>query len=399
VSALLDLNTASADGKVDTLQVSIVLPCLDEAGAVRACVTEALEALATLGLTGEVVVADNGSTDGSARLALEAGARVVTEPQTGYGLAICSGVRASRGKFVIIADADGSYDLSAIGGIIERLEDGSEVVLGNRFKGEIERGAMPWAHRAIGTPLLSWLIKLFFRTNVGDAMCGLRGITREAFARLALRTTGMEFASEMIARAAREGLQVAEVPVRYRSRIGNSKLRRYRDGWRQVRFLLMYGPTWIYAIPSAILTATGLTLLVTLAVTPIAAFGRQWDMHLAAIASLLTVVGTQIAWLGICARTIAVLLHFTTNDTLITHFYRFFRLETGLLLAGLLLVAGGSIIGVVLWSWASRGFAPLDEIRPLLLAITLIILAFQTAFNVIFLSLLGVRTRDRFGQS
>jgi hypothetical protein len=266
-------------------------------------------------------------------------------------------------------------------------------VIGDRFGGQIARGAMPWAHRYIGSPILSALLNLFFGASVRDVHCGLRAFSREAYLRMALQTTGMEFASEMMARAVRIGLRIAQVPVDYKPRTGRSKLRRYRDGWRHLRFLLMYSPTWLYVVPSLIMGVLGLALLSTLAIQPIEFMGRQWDMHLAAVASMLTILATQFAWLGISARTLAVIHGFDPIDPVLKRFYAWFSLERGLVVAGALLMVGLIITGVVLGRWISGGARELGEIRPIILAVTLIVIAVQSAFNAFFLSLLSVETR------
>jgi hypothetical protein len=265
--------------------------------------------------------------------------------------------------------------------------------MGNRFTGRLAPGAMPWLHRYVGSPLLSWLLNLFFGTSVGDVHCGMRAFTRDAYHRLALKTTGMEFASEMVARAARIKLNIVEVPVNYHPRAGESKLRRYRDGWRHLRFLLMYSPTWLYMIPSVLLFLLGFTLLVALAFSPLTVFGRQWDMHLAAVASMLCVLGAQAAWLGISARTVAVIHGFDPEDRFITGFYDRFTLERGLIVALVFLVCGAIVAAWVISRWAADGFPQLDEIRPLLLGVTLVIVGVQSMLNAFFLSLLGVETR------
>lgn len=376
-----------------TCDVSIVFPCLNEALGVGDCVEDALAQLEHAGLAGEVIVCDNGSTDGSELCAARAGARVVHEPGRGYGSALRTGIRAAQGEYIVVLDADGSYDLSAIAAMIDALRARADLVIGNRFAGRLAPGAMPWAHRYIGSPLLSGILNLFFGTSVGDVHCGMRAFTREAYHRLALKTTGMEFASEMVARAARIKLNIAEVPVDYHPRAGSSKLRRYRDGWRHLRFLLMYSPTWLYTIPSVLLFALGFILLVALAFSPLNFFGRQWDMHLAAVASMLCVLGAQAAWLGISARTVAVIHGFDPEDRFLTSFYERFTLERGLMLALAFLAAGAALSGWLVFKWATHGFPQLDEIRPLLLGITLIIVGVQSTFNAFFLSLLGVETR------
>jgi glycosyltransferase involved in cell wall biosynthesis len=378
---------------VDACELSIVFPCLNEAASIGGCVREALARLLQLGIRGEIVVCDNGSTDGSALVAAQAGARVVHQERRGYGAALMGAIRAAEGDYLVMLDGDGSYDLAALRPMVEALRNGADLVMGNRFRGRLAPGAMPWAHRYVGSPVLSGLLNLLFGTSVGDAHCGLRAFTREAYRRMALKTTGMEFASEMIARAARTGLQIVEVPVDYHPRSGESKLRRFRDAWRHIRFLLMYSPTWLYLAPSVMLFVVGFGLLIALAFAPFQALGRSWDMHLAAVASMLCVLGTQIAWLGISARTVAVIHGFDPEDRFLELFFRVFTLERGLILALAILIAGGAIGAFVLVQWAAGGFTTLDAIRPLLLAITLAIVGVQGTFNAFFLSLLSVETR------
>jgi len=356
-------------------------------------VQDALAQLTSAGIAGEVVVCDNGSTDGSDIAAARAGARVVHEPARGYGSALRTGIRAARGESIVMLDADGSYDLGAIRLMVQALRAGADLVMGNRFTGHLAPGAMPWAHRYIGSPLLSGLLNLFFQTTVGDVHCGMRAFTRDAYHRLALKTTGMEFASEMVARAARIKLDIVEVPVDYHPRAGESKLRRYRDGWRHLRFLLMYSPTWLYMIPATVMFLFGIVLLTALAISPVQFLGRAWDMHLSAVASMLTVLGTQAAWLGISARTVAVIHGFDPEDRFITGFYQRFTLERGLAVAMVFLLGGIVVAGFVVLKWAANGFPQLDEIRPLLLAVTLVIVGVQSTFNAFFLSLLSVETR------
>jgi len=374
-------------------EVSVVFPCLNEAPVVGECVQDARTRLAAAGIAGEVIVCDNGSSDGSDAVAARAGARVVHEGGRGYGSTLRTGIRAAQGEYIVMLDADGSYDLGAIEPMVAALRSGADLVMGSRFRGHLAPGSMPWLHRYVGSPLLSWLLNLFFGTSVGDVHCGMRAFTRDAYHRLALKTTGMEFASEMVARAARIKLNIVEVPVDYHPRAGESKLRRYRDGWRHLRFLLMYSPTWLFLIPSVLLFVLGFVLLVGLAFSPLNFLGRQWDMHLAAVASMLCVLGAQAAWLGISARTVAVIHGFDPEDRFLTAFYDRFTLERGLFLALTFLVVGCIIAGWVIWHWAVDGFPQLDEIRPLLLGVTLVIVGVQSTFNAFFLSLLGVETR------
>jgi glycosyltransferase involved in cell wall biosynthesis len=376
-----------------TCEVSVVLPCLNEVEAVGQCARDALDQLRQAGIRGEVVVCDNGSNDGSDAAAKDAGARVVYERARGYGAALATGVAAAEGQYIVMLDADGSYDVRAIQPMVAALRNGADLVMGNRFRGNLAPGAMPWLHRYVGSPVLSGMLNLFFGTSVGDVHCGMRAFSRTAYRRLALKTTGMEFASEMVARAERAHLRVVEAPVDYHPRAGASKLRRYRDGWRHLRFLLMYSPNWLYLVPCVLLFTVGLALLIALAVSPVQFLGRQWDMHLAAIASMLCVLAVQTAWLGVSARTVAVIHGFDPEDRFIAGFYRRFTLERGLVLALGLLIAGLAIGASVLVRWALQGFPPLDEIRPLLLAVTLIIVGVQSIFNAFFLSLLSVESR------
>jgi glycosyltransferase involved in cell wall biosynthesis len=380
-----------------TCQVSIVFPCLNEESSVGECIRAAFHHLDEARLVGEVIVCDNGSRDRSSAIATEAGARVVHQAYPGYGAALAAGIDAARGQYIVMADADGSYDLHVIGEMIDLLESGAELVVGNRFRGQISAGSMPWLHRHVGNPVLSFLLNIFFGTRVGDAHCGLRAFTRDAYARMDLRTTGMEFASEMIVRGARAGLHIAELPVDYHPRVGQSKLRRYRDGWRHLRFLLMYSPTWLFLVPSAVIGMVGLLVLISLAFTRVELLGRYWDMHLSAVASLCTVLAVQVAWLGLSARTVAVLQGLIAEDAFITRFYQRFTLEMGLVGAGGLLLVGLAIMLGVVWQWASQGFPELDAIRVLLLGTTLVIVGVQSAFNAFFLSLLsnGARATRR----
>src|SRR6202030_1655336 len=236
--------------------VSVVIPCLNEAENIQLCVTAALRALERMGVPGEVVVADNGSEDASARLAEDAGARVVVERRRGYGSAYLAGFAASNGRYIVMADADLTYDFNEIPRFVAALEDGAEMVIGDRMD-NIQPGAMPWLHRYVGNPILTGLLNLFFRTGVNDAHCGMRAVRRDVLPRLDLRTTGMEFASEMVIRAAKENLRIAEFPIEYHPRGGESKLSSFRDGWRHLRFLLVHSPTYLFVVPGLVMSVIG----------------------------------------------------------------------------------------------------------------------------------------------
>src|SRR6266566_8108168 len=285
------------DGAVD---VSVVIPCLNEASTIERCVRSALEVLDENHIPGEVVVVDNGSTDGSAELAREAGARVVSEPRRGYGSAYLAGFNAARGERIVMSDADLTYDFGEIPKFLAKIDQGAELVIGNRMA-KIHPGAMPWLHRYVGNPVLTGILNLFFRAGVKDAHCGMRALRRDVLPRLELRTTGMEFASEMVIRASKEKLRIAEFPIAYHPRGGESKLSSFRDGWRHLRFLLVHSPTHLFLIPGIALAALG--ALISLAVVArLDLFGRTWDLHAEIAGALLTIVGTQILALGLCAH-------------------------------------------------------------------------------------------------
>src|SRR5580692_9668666 len=280
--------------------VSVVIPCLNEAENIESCVTAALEAIVRMGVAGEVVVADNNSEDDSARLAERAGARVVIERRRGYGSAYLAGFAASSGRYIVMADADLTYDFNEIPRFVQALEQGAEMVIGDRMD-NIQPGAMPWLHRYVGNPILTGLLNVFFRTGISDAHCGMRALRRDVLPRLDLRTTGMEFASEMVIRASKEHLQIAEFPIEYHPRGGESKLSSFRDGWRHLRFLLVHSPTHLFIVPGAVLAVLGV-LISALVGSGLAFFGRSWGVHAELGGALLLVVGTQVVALGLCAH-------------------------------------------------------------------------------------------------
>src|SRR5271170_7628705 len=280
--------------------VSVVIPCLNEAENIESCVTASLQALRGMGVQGEVVVADNASEDDSARLAAEAGSHVVVERSRGYGSAYLAGFAASRGRYIVMADADLTYDFNEIPRFVAALQEGAEMVIGDRMD-NIQPGAMPWLHQYVGNPILTGLLNLFFRTGISDAHCGMRALRRDVLPRLDLRTTGMEFASEMVIRASKEQLRIAEFPIEYHPRSGESKLSSFRDGWRHLRFLLVHSPTYLFILPGAVLAALGALISLTV-LAHINLFGRSWDIHALIGGALLTIIGTQVLGLGLCAH-------------------------------------------------------------------------------------------------
>jgi glycosyltransferase involved in cell wall biosynthesis len=373
---------------VSTLEVSVVIPCLNEAESIGACVVAAQAALSEGGYDGEVVVVDNGSTDGSGDLAEAAGARVIEEPRRGYGSAYLAGLAAARGEYIVMLDADLTYDAAELPRFVEALKDGGEIVLGDRME-QIHPGAMPWLHRRVGNPVLTGLLNRFFGTDVNDAHCGMRALRREVLPRLDLRTTGMELASEMVIRAAKLQLDIRQFPIEYRPRQGESKLSTWSDGWRHLRFLLVHRPTFLFIVPGALMVALG-GLVVTGVLAHVSVFGRQWDIHAMIGGALLLMVGTQVIALGLCAHAYGAYF-MGERDTWFDRMRIRFKLEHGLLLGGVVILAGVVLGGVLVAEWVNRGFGSLAEQRLAVLAATLITVGVQVFFTSFLLSILGLR--------
>jgi glycosyltransferase involved in cell wall biosynthesis len=371
--------------------VSVVIPCLNEAENIEACVTAARTALDAMDVPGEVVVADNNSEDDSARLAEQAGARVVVERRRGYGSAYLAGFAAARGTYIVMADADLTYDFKEIPRFVAALEEGAEMVIGDRM-GNIQPGAMPWLHRYIGNPVLTGLLNLFFGTGVNDAHCGMRALRRDVLPRLDLRTTGMEFASEMVIRASKASLKITEFPIEYHPRGGESKLSSFRDGWRHLRFLLVHSPNHLFIAPGALLAGIGTVVVVAVA----AGFdflGRAWGIHALIGGALLMIVGTQVLALGLCAHAYGTYF-MGERDPWFDRMRARFRLEHGLLLGGAFMLIGVVMGTVIVATWISRGFGSLSDERLAVVAASLLIVGMQIFFSSFLLSILGLRRRD-----
>jgi glycosyltransferase involved in cell wall biosynthesis len=368
--------------------VSVVIPCLNEAPTIAQCVGRALAVLSEHALDGEVVVADNGSEDGSPQLAREAGARVVHEPRRGYGSAYLAGFAASRGRYIVMADADLTYDFHDIPRFVAELDQGAELVMGDRMD-NIHPGAMPWLHRYVGNPVLTGVLNLFFRTGVHDAHCGMRAVRREVLPRLDLRTTGMEFASEMVIRAAKENLDIRQFPIEYHPREGESKLSSFRDGWRHLRFLLVHSPTHLFIVPGLVLLAVG-ALMLTTVLASIDVFGRTWDLHAEIAGALLLIVGTQVVSLGLCAHAYGTYF-MAERDPWFDRMRARFKLEHGLLLGGVIMLTGIAVAAVIVIRWIDRGFGELAEQRLAVAAAALVVVGVQIFFSSFLLSILGLR--------
>jgi glycosyltransferase involved in cell wall biosynthesis len=368
--------------------VSVVIPCLNEAENIETCVTRALAVLAEHGIPGEVVVADNASEDGSPELAAKAGARVIHEPRRGYGSAYLAGLGAATGDYVVMLDADLTYDFDDIPAFVAKLDEGAQMVIGDRMD-NIHPGAMPWLHRYVGNPVLTGILNTFFRTGVKDAHCGMRALRRDVLPTLDLRTTGMEFASEMVIRASKRDLDIRQIPIEYHPRGGESKLSSFRDGWRHLRFLLVHSPTWLFIIPGAAMAGIG-TLIALTVLADINLLGREWDLHAMIAGALLMVVGTQVLALGLCAHAYGTYF-MGDQDPWFDRMRARFRLEHGLLLGGAIGFVGLVIAGVILVTWIGRGFGELSETRLALIAATLMIVGVQIVFSSFLLSILGLR--------
>jgi hypothetical protein len=376
-------------------ELSIVMPCLNEARTVGSCIDKSLRAFQELGITGEVVVADNGSTDGSPDIARAHGARVVAVERRGYGSALQGGIAVARGHYVIMGDADDSYDFGQLGPFLDRLRRGDDLVMGNRFQGGIRPGAMPWLHRYVGNPVLTGILNLFFRSNIGDAHCGLRGFRKDAYQLLGLSTSGMEFASEMVVKASLRRLRISEVPVVLHpdGRDRPPHLRSFRDGWRHLRFLLLFCPQWLYFIPATLLLTIGLCLMIWLTASPLSLGNVVLDCHTMLLGSMCVLLGYQTLWLGASAKA------FGQTSGLLSRNPRRLRgpdlpfLDRCLMGGLLLLLVGLGLNLFLVHEWYRCSLGPLDlqsTLRYALGGFTSMVMGAQTIYSGFFLGLLDM---------
>jgi glycosyltransferase involved in cell wall biosynthesis len=376
--------------------VSVVIPCLDEAETIGRVVDAAREAFDAAGVTGEVIVADNGSTDGSQELASAHGARVVREPIKGYGSALRRGCDEATGAYIVMGDADESYDFSQIGPFLDALRAGADLVMGTRTRGTIMPGAMPWKNRYIGNPLSTGLLNRLFRADVSDVHCGMRAFTKDAYRSMDLHTTGMEFASEMVIRAAMSGMTITEVPIRFLpdGRGRKPHLRPWRDGWRHLKTILLFSPSALFLVPGLILLEVGLLLMAVQLFAPmeepLRLFGFRMDFHWAMLGSLLAIVGYQIVLVNFFAKLYAMARGIREEDQFFQRAFRLLTLERVLLIGALAVVLGMALDGFVAFRWLRTDLGPLVSgyTRVFIFGSTLIALGVQTIFSAFFLSIL-----------
>lgn len=379
-------------------ELSVVLPCLNEARTIATCITQIQQTASAHGIAAEIIVADNGSSDGSAEIATSLGARVVPVAARGYGNALMGGIAAAHGRYVVMGDSDCSYDFGDIPRFLEKLRAGDDLVMGNRFLGGVRQGAMPFLHRYLGNPILSFLGRLFFHTPCGDFHCGLRGFRIDAYQRMDLRTTGMEFASEMVVKASLFGMKIAEVPTTLSpdGRGRQPHLRTWRDGWRHLRFLMMYSPRWSFLYPGLLLLAGGTALTLWLLPGPRHIGSVTIDIHTLLYAIMAILVGFQAVSFSILTKVFAITSNLMPQDPRLTWLSRYFKLETGLAVGGLLMAAGLALGVHSLLLWSTHRFGPLDPthvVRIVASTIVLFTLGVQICLSSFFLSILGLNRR------
>jgi glycosyltransferase involved in cell wall biosynthesis len=382
----------------EEIELSVVMPCLNESATVGSCVRKALGAMRQHGIRGEVIVADNGSTDGSRELAAEAGAHLVAVETRGYGSALRAGIAAARGRFVLMGDADDSYDFTHLDRFVEKLREGYDLVMGNRFQGGILPGAMPPLHRYLGTPVLTAITRLFFRSPVGDINCGLRGFRKEAIEGLGLRTLGMEYAGEMIVKASTFGLRITEIPTTLApdGRGRAPHLNTWRDGWRHLRFLLLYSPRWLFLYPGMALLVIGTVVGVLLLRGPLAVGGVVFDVDTLLFAAMAILIGFQSVVFAMFTKVFAISEGLLPEDARLSRLFRYVTLESGLLVGVLLALTGGGSWVLGLAYWQRQHFGPLDPeqtLRIVIPGVVCLTLGFQIILSSFFLSVLGMSRR------
>jgi glycosyltransferase involved in cell wall biosynthesis len=395
VSQAREIAQADAGAAPDSLELSVVMPCLNESETLATCIEKARGALLAHGIAGEIIVADNGSSDGSQAIAARLGARVVPVEARGYGAALMGGIRAARGRFVIMADADDSYDFTSLMPFVAKLREGYQLVMGNRFKGGILPGAMPPLHRYLGNPVLTGLGRLFFRSPCGDFHCGMRGFQREAALAMDLQSTGMEFASEMVVKATLLGMRISEVPTTLApdGRSRRPHLRTWRDGWRHLRFLMLFSPRWLFLYPGALLMLAGIAAGAWLLPGPRQVGGVVLDVHTLTYAAAAVLIGFQSIAFGVFTKVFAITEGLLPEDPRLQRLFSVITLEVGLLVGAAFLLAGLVASIWALSSWGEGSFGELDPekmLRIIIPAALALALGCQIILTSFFLSVLGL---------
>jgi glycosyltransferase involved in cell wall biosynthesis len=388
----------------EPVELTLLMPCLNEAETLARCIEKAKLGIQRSGVRGEIVIADNGSTDGSQAIAEKAGVRLVPVKEKGYGAALIGGVRAASGEWIIMGDADDSYDFSDITGFVKKFQEGFELIMGCRLPiggGTISPGAMPWKNRWIGNPILSFIGRLFFKCPAHDFHAGLRGFTKTAFEKMDLQTTGMEFASEMVIKSTLKGLKISEVPITLH-KDGRSRpphLKPWRDGWRHLRFMLLFSPRWLFLVPGIFLSFLGIAFSARLSLGDFQAGGILFNVGTLAVACMTVIVGFQLVAFAFFTKVFAIAEGLLPDDPKLTRVFKIFTLEKGIVFGLLVLLAGIVLLARSVWIWkqANYGILPSAEenLRRLIPAATLIVLGIQTIFSSFFVSALGLKTRTR----
>ena len=382
-----------------SIELSIVMPCLNEAETLAICIQKAQGFIKANAVIGEIIIADNGSTDGSQQIAEQLGAVLVKVPEKGYGNALKGGIEAASGTYVIMADADDSYDFENLMPYVIKLREGNDLVMGNRFKGGIKPGAMPFLHKYLGNPVLSFLGRLFYKIKIGDFHCGLRGFSKDAYYRMDLRTTGMEFASEMIVKSKLNGLKITEVPtILYPDgRTRKPHLKTWSDGWRHLRFLLLYSPNWLFLIPAIVLMVIGLVASILLIIKPVIVEGVIFDIHTLMYSSSMVLIGFQFLVFYALTKIFAVENGLLPKSKRYDKLFKYINLEKGLIIGVLLLIIGFflSYKGLSVWKDTDFGtLRPSDTFRLIIPAVFTIMLGIQIILFSLFFSILGLKNSD-----
>ncbi|MBP7708096.1 glycosyltransferase family 2 protein [Candidatus Pacearchaeota archaeon] len=373
------------------MKISIILPCRNEEKALPLCLADLKKVIRENNLDAEIIVSDS-SVDNSPKIAKKFNVRLIKHDKDGYGNAYLEGLKIAKGKYIVMLDADYTYDPLELPKLINKLEEGYDFVIGNRFSKEMEKGAMPAAHKYLGNPLLSATLRLFFGAKVKDCHSGFRAIRREKLEQLNLKTTGMEFASEMIIQSIKHKLKIFEIPIKYRKRIGKSKLKTFSDGWRHLRFMLIYSPLYLFFIPGGILFFLGILLLTLIYTNNLSILGVDLIIHPMFLFSAMTIVGYQSIFFGLFAKTYAY-TRLGEKNKFLENFFELFSLEKALLIGSILFFGGILTYGIIFINWTSSGFGALNEIKNSVVALTFIVLGFQTIFSAFMMSLLSIKEK------